>query len=38
VPSTLRESPPWFGVGGRDRTELAVKDEPSLAMAVSPLW
>jgi hypothetical protein len=33
VPSTLWESPPWFGVGGRDRTKLALKGEPSSAMA-----
>ncbi len=24
VPSTLQDSPPWFGVGRRDRTTLAL--------------
>ncbi len=31
-------APPWFSVDGRDRTELALKDGPSLAMALPPLW
>ncbi len=30
--------PLWFGVGGRDRTKLALNDGPSLAMALPPLW
>ncbi len=30
--------PMMAGVGGRDRTKLALKDEPSLAMALPSLW
>jgi len=26
VPSTLRDSPPWVGVGGREESELALND------------
>lgn len=38
VPSTLRDSPPWFGMGGREETELAFNNGLSLAMALRPLW
>ena len=38
VPSTLWDSPSWFGVGRREETELALNNGLSLVMALPPLW